>query len=44
MAKLRNPIYETVCDLSIPSDSVSVAVMARKVIRHIEQAKEDLAG
>jgi shikimate kinase len=44
MANLRNPIYETVCDLSIPSDSVSVAVMARKVIRHIEQAKEDLAG
>lgn len=41
MAGQRNPIYETVCDLIIPSDSVSVAVMARKVIRHIEQANED---
>ena len=44
MAHQRNPIYDSVCDLVIPSDSVSVAVMARKVIRHIEQAEEDRAG
>lgn len=44
MANQRNPIYERVSDLIIKSDSVSVAVMARKVIGHIEQAREDLAG
>ena len=44
MASQRNPIYESVSDLIIPSDSVSVTAMARTVIRQIEQTKEVFAG
>jgi shikimate kinase len=44
MATQRNPIYTETADLVIPSESVSVAVMARKVIQHIERATKDLAG
>ncbi len=37
MATVRNPIYEQAADLTIHSEPVSVARMARRVVRRIEQ-------
>ncbi|MDX1569047.1 MAG: shikimate kinase AroK [Xanthomonadales bacterium] len=41
MARIRNPIYESLADLIIPSENLSVHVMARRVINRIEEAVRD---
>ena len=42
MANERNPIYRELADLTVASESVSVARMARKVARELEQLREQL--
>jgi shikimate kinase len=37
MAQHRNPIYEQLADIIVPSESVSVATMSRRVIARLEQ-------
>lgn len=44
MAGERNPIYESIADLIIASESASVGVMAGKVIRRIEERMYDPVG
>ena len=38
MADLRNPIYQSVADLTVVSEPVSVAQMARQVIRQLKES------
>lgn len=42
MARVRNPIYESIADLVVPSENLSVPVMARRVIQRIEETLHDM--
>ncbi len=38
MAALRNPIYESIADMTVVSEKASVMAMSRKVIEQVDQS------